>query len=58
MVLYDPAAHPQPSLDLMPNADGTGTMVMLDGLPVAELAGVQDVPPEAIRLMPEAQQAA
>ncbi len=53
MVVYDPAEHPEPEVSLQPLADGTGTVVLLDGLPVAELPGVLALPAEAIVLSAE-----
>lgn len=58
MVYYDPAEHPDPQLEMTPTADGSGTVVLLDGVPVAEVPGVADLPPEAIRLAAEPQIAA
>jgi len=39
IVVYDPAAHPEPVLTLEPAADGSGTTVKLDGVPVALVRG-------------------
>jgi hypothetical protein len=58
MVVYDPVEHPDPRLSLMPSADGSGTVVLLDGVPVAEVPGVQDLPEEAILLSASPQIAA
>ncbi|MCF1707835.1 calcium-binding protein [Tabrizicola sp. J26] len=50
VVFYDPSAHPDPELSFGPTHDGTGTVVKLDGLPVAELPGVTDLDEDAVRL--------
>lgn len=39
IVVYDPAAHPDPVLTLEPGGDGDSTTLMLDGIPVALVKG-------------------
>ena len=39
IVVYDPVAHPAPVLSLTPDSDGSGTTLMLNGVPVALVRG-------------------
>jgi Ca2+-binding RTX toxin-like protein len=50
VVVYDPADHPDPQLSVAPTEDGQGSVVMLDGIPVAELPGVEHVDLSSILL--------
>lgn len=53
VVLYDPGQHPDPAVSFQLTEDGSGTLVMLDGITVAEVPGVTDLSSAAIRLAEE-----
>lgn len=58
-VLYSPELDPETSAELVPevsvtlNADGTGTLILLDGKVLAEVAGVTDLTADDIALVPD-----
>jgi hypothetical protein len=58
VVVYDPATHPDPQLTLVSLPGSSDATVMLDGLPVAELAGGAGLDAGLFRLMPMVQAAA
>jgi Ca2+-binding RTX toxin-like protein len=56
-LLYTPETSDEgrliaPVVDLVANAAGTGLLILFNGQPVADLIGVSDLAPEAIRLTP------
>lgn len=56
-LLYKPETDDEgrlvaPLLELVANEAGTGTLILFNGQPVADLLGVSDLAPEAIRLTP------
>lgn len=57
-VVYDPASHPDPALTLVGTPGSADATVMLDGLPVAYIAGGAGMDLSAIRLVSADQLAA
>ncbi|VDC23723.1 Hemolysin, chromosomal [Pseudogemmobacter humi] len=49
VLVYDPAAHPDPAISVQPTGDGSGSLIMLDGFVLAEVNGSVD--PSEIRLL-------
>jgi Ca2+-binding RTX toxin-like protein len=58
VLLYDSAAHPDPLVSVQTDDDTGLATVLVDGLPVAEVAGGAGLTPDAIRLVPAMPQAA
>ena len=54
VVVYDPAAHPDPVLDVLTEKDSPDATITLDGVPIAHVAGGAGLIASDIQLQAEA----